>query len=240
MAVILMNFMYRLGLGGRFTILSGDIGSLIGNSIAKLYPKNVIAFHSSLCLVHSIESFVKWMIASFYPSLFILNEYRNFSFPMSTKLAMLIAESGHFHLQATKPDSISALVNGHPIGLAIYIFEQFDRYSSSMDLDALLDNIMVYYLNNNFAKAIRFFGEAYSKMETSYGVRKLPTTVPMGCTRFEANGYHMIDWQLTEEYTDLIHSTYFVDGGHYAAFETPELVYKDFILFIKTYLGKWK
>ena len=51
-------------------------------------------------------STIRTIIASFYPSYFIEKKYVSWMYPQIPKLKTLIAESGYFHIQATKPDTI--------------------------------------------------------------------------------------------------------------------------------------
>lgn len=90
----------------RFLVQGGDWGSLIGSNIATLFPENVIGFHSNMCSSLSPLAYIKGFIASFYPSLFIPDEFKDFVFPQSRTFAYVIEESGYFHIQATKPDTI--------------------------------------------------------------------------------------------------------------------------------------
>lgn len=105
MSIVFRNLMISLGYQ-KFLVQGGDWGSLIGSTVATLFPDNVIGFHSNMCASMSLGSTVKGFIASFYPSLFIAPENIDFFYPGSEKFTYLIEESGYMHLQATKPDTI--------------------------------------------------------------------------------------------------------------------------------------
>lgn len=104
MSVVLRNLMLRLGYD-QFYIQGGDWGSALGSSIATLFPENVIGYHSNMCFSNSALSNIKGFVASFYPSAFIDPKYTEFVFPPE-KFQNMILETGYFHLQATKPDTI--------------------------------------------------------------------------------------------------------------------------------------
>jgi len=59
-----------------------------------------------VCVIGSPLSIIKGVVASFYPPLFVEKEYENFFFPLTEKWQNLVLESGYFHLQATKPDTL--------------------------------------------------------------------------------------------------------------------------------------
>lgn len=105
MAVIARNLMVKLGYN-RFLIQGGDWGSLIGSNIATLFPDNVIGYHSNMCASLAGAGVLKGLIASIYPPLFIPPQYVDLVFPLGEKFNNLLEETGYFHLQTTKPDTI--------------------------------------------------------------------------------------------------------------------------------------
>lgn len=110
MAIVLRNLMISLGYN-RFLVQGGDWGSLIGSSLSTLFPENVIGYHSNMCATLSFGGTLKAFVASFYPSLFIPEGFADFHFPMGEKFSYLLEESGYFHLQTTKPDTIGKLLS---------------------------------------------------------------------------------------------------------------------------------
>lgn len=119
-----------------------------------------------------------------------------------------------------------------PIGLAAYILEKFVTFYPNYDDDALLDNIMIYYLSNSMTTAVRLYSEALTKAQSALGLMRVPTAVPTACARFWNDISHNLDWQLKDKYTKLIQSTYYSEGGHFAAMEVPKILLHDFITFI--------
>lgn len=126
-----------------------------------------------------------------------------------------------------------AAVAGNPIGMAAYILEKFIHFSDGIGYDAMFDNLMIYYLNDIFTTAARLYAEAMTKKELKLNIGRVPTDVLTGCTRFRADLFFMIDWQIKDKYPNLIHSTYNLKGGHFSAFEVPEILYRDFAEFVQ-------
>jgi juvenile hormone epoxide hydrolase len=189
---------------------------------------------------------VKTAIASVYPKAFVAEEHVEFFFPQLPKLADLVQETGYFHIQATKPDTIGAALTDNPIGLAAYILEKFvfwtdNRFRDLADggltkhytLDNLLHNLMFYYLPNSIQTSQRLYAETFSVSGMSHQLDRVPMTVPAGCARFRYDLAPQIDWALQEKFANLIHSTYHHPGGHFAAMQMPEILLKDFISFVK-------
>lgn len=107
-AVVLRNLMIRLG-HKRFLIQGGDWGSVIGSHLATLFPDNVIGYHSNFCMPKSTLSVIKLLVASLYPAAFVDPEFQSFVFPLADKLKLIVQESGSFHIQATKPDTLGTM-----------------------------------------------------------------------------------------------------------------------------------
>ena len=81
---------------------------------------------------------------------------------------------GYMHIQATKPDTIGALLHDSPVGLAAYILEKFSTWTNSNNvnkpdggltekftLDELLTNIMIYWVNTPVS-SVRYFKETFN------------------------------------------------------------------------------
>jgi len=244
MGVVLRNLMIRLGYK-EFFIQGGDWGSLIGSNIATLFPKNVLGYHSNMCVANSPLAMLKSYVAALMPSNFVEKQYEDFYFPIKNKFFNLLEESGYFHIQATKPDTIGAALTNNPIGLAAYILEKFSTWTNpnyrklkdggfekDFQLDTLLDNVMIYYLTNSITTSQRLYAESITEMLT-LEMGRIPAEPPTGCARFKYDLAHSFDWQLEDKYPNLIHSKHYLDGGHFAAMQLPEVLYEDFIEFIK-------
>lgn len=105
MSVIMKNLMNRLGYE-KFYVQGGDWGSEIGSSMASLYPKNVIGYHSNFCLNMAPFAAIKTVVASYFPTSFVESKYKDFHFPLSDKINFMLQESGYMHIQSTKPETI--------------------------------------------------------------------------------------------------------------------------------------
>ncbi|KAJ6636705.1 Juvenile hormone epoxide hydrolase 1, partial [Pseudolycoriella hygida] len=226
-AVVLRNLMLRIG-HRKFVVQGGDWGSIIGSNVATLFPQNVIAYHSNFCVVRSPLSTIKLIIASLWPPAFVDEKFARMVFPLTEKFQTLIEESGYFHIQATKPDTIGTALQNSPIGLAAYILEKFISCFPDHDMDEVLDNIMIYYLTKSFTTSARLYKESVLSV---HSLERVQTHVPVGCTRFPIDILQALDWQLKDKFTNIVHSTWQEKGGHFAAMEVPQLLYKDFIEF---------
>lgn len=99
--------------------------------------------------------------------------------------------------------------------------------------DALFDNLMFYYLSNSITTSVRLYSEFATKRHFFLNMNRVPTQVPTGCARFRYDVAHETDWQLSSKFKNLIHSTWYQKGGHFIALELPDVLYNDFIQFVK-------
>ncbi|XP_055839475.1 juvenile hormone epoxide hydrolase 2-like [Episyrphus balteatus] len=246
MAIVMRNLMLRLGYK-KFIVHGGDWGAVIGSHMATIFPENVIGYHTNLCVMQSPQAILKTMIASLCPPLFVKKEYEPFHFPILEKYQWLLEEGGYFLHQATKPDTIGVALAANPVGLAAYILEKFSTgtntsyrdlddgglFDMTIDLDAMLDNIMIYYLGNKIMSSMRFYAESMTNKPSNFYMDRVPTYVPMGCIRFRNDIPTPIDWALKDKYRNIIHLDYSNRGGHFAAMEVPDILHQDIVTFVR-------
>jgi len=249
MSVIMRNLMLRIGFD-KFYVQGGDWGSVIGSNIATMFPELVLGYHSNMCGVMTPLSTIKTFIASFYPSWFIEEEeFINWIYPFGPKFLFLLQESGYMHIQSTKPDTIGAALQNNPVGLAAYIIEKYSTWTNPdyrnladgglekyFTLDSLLDNIMIFYLTDSITTSVRLYKE--NIVEDVHNIARVPVIPVTGCAHFKHELMHQPDFILREKFPNLIHSSYFYDGGHFASMQLPKVVYEDFLEFIQKSLTK--
>lgn len=241
MAVIMRNLMMRVGYE-KYYVQGGDWGSLVGSSLAALYPSNVLGYHANMMGIRTPMSIIKTVVASFYPTFFMEERYVRWMYPFSETFKFLLEESGYFHLQATKPDTIGIALTGNPVGLAVYILEKFSTatdkdyrtlqdggYEKDFKMDALLDNIMIYYLSNSATSAARIYKEAIHGKPMD----RVAVTVPTGSAHFKNEISHQLAFITSEKFKNLIHETFHLHGGHFAALQLPKVLHEDFVDFVK-------
>lgn len=244
MGVIFRNLMLRLG-KNRFYVQGGDWGSMIGSAMATYFTDNVIGFHTNMCFASTPIGFIKNIIAETLPKYFIDMKHHDFFFPSKRTFVELLKEMGYMHIQATKPDTIGAVLAHNPVGLAAYILEKFSTWTNPQyrdladgglekyfTLDALIDNLMFYYIPNSITSSQRLYKESFSG-DRVFDLDRVPTETPFACARFKHELAQTIDWVLQDKYKNMVQANYFQDGGHFAAMQLPKVLYKDFVEFVK-------
>ncbi|XP_037941789.1 juvenile hormone epoxide hydrolase 1-like [Teleopsis dalmanni] len=244
-AVILRNLMLRLG-HDKFVIQGGDWGSIIGSTAAAVFPENALAYHSNMCINGAPVNYIKMVLMHIFPGFFLHKAHHDFYPSLGQFFSTLMEEMGYCHIQATKPDTIGATLLHNPVGLAAYILEKFSTWTNAdykkladggltkrYTMDALLDNVMIYYVTNSITTSQRLYAEMFNKENQALQIDRVPIKAPTGCARFRHELSHSSDFQLKDRFINIVHSTYHNDGGHFPAMELPQVLYDDFIEFVE-------
>ena len=96
----------------------------------------------------------------------------------------------------------------------------------------MLNNILCSFISRIFNSIYSLFYdllyccEYFVKYVTIIYFR-IPVKVPTACVRFENELFYMPDSFLVYKYPNLVHISDYSDGGHFAAFELPDVMAKD-------------
>ncbi|KAK0411861.1 hypothetical protein QR680_005884 [Steinernema hermaphroditum] len=254
-ARIFKKLMERLGKPKFFT-QGGDWGSAITTNLAKLFPENVIGVHLNVIFVmpHSnAKTFGLHLLGHLFPS-FTFSSPTQHQFSMKTLFLETMRESGYFHIQATKPDTVGVALNDSPLGLAAYILEKFSTWTNlqfrhlpdggitkKFTLDEVLTIVMIYWTNGNIAASQRFYKEFFMDPNIDHlGMQYL--SAPTGYACFRNDVPNTIPEEIVAANANLTHFKEYPDGGHFAAFELPKLLAGDVFTFVgkveKMYNGR--
>jgi hypothetical protein len=94
--------------------------------------------------------------------------------PLTNLVLSLLDKSGYMHQQATRPDTLGVGMQESPVALAAWILEKFHAWSGCQGVlegclskRALLNNVMVYWLNGKATSAMRFYKESLVCVRTA-------------------------------------------------------------------------
>ena len=133
-------------------------------------------------------------------------------------------EFGYAKQMGTRPQTIGYALSDTPAGQAAWIYEKLRGWSDSpggpealFGLDAMLDNIMLYWLPNAGASSARLYWESLGDA----GMSK-PIDLPVGVTIF-LRDINKSPRRWAEPYfKKIVHWNEVACGGHFGAFEQPE------------------
>jgi pimeloyl-ACP methyl ester carboxylesterase len=140
--------------------------------------------------------------------------------------------SAYFTILTARPQTIGYGATDSPAGLAAWILVHpgFAQWSygaypeKSPTKDDVLDNITLYWLTNTAASAARLYWENGGRSVTGSSAQKTTDiSVPVAITVFPEDVYRAPETWARRAYHDLIYFHEVDKGGHFAAWEQPEL-----------------
>jgi pimeloyl-ACP methyl ester carboxylesterase len=140
-------------------------------------------------------------------------------------------DSGYSTEHATRPQTIGYALVDSPAALCAWIVEKFWAWSDCdghpenvFTRDELLDNVMLYWLPRTGASSARLYWESIRKVnEWISGTATDTVDVPTGCSIFPKELQRPSRRWAEKRFLDIRYWNEPPRGGHFAAFEQPEL-----------------
>jgi pimeloyl-ACP methyl ester carboxylesterase len=141
------------------------------------------------------------------------------------------SDSGYYQEHATRPQTIGYALVDSPAALCAWIIEKFwawtdcdGRIENVLTRDELLDNLMLYWLPRTGASSARLYWESFGQVSELISGSTVDTiTVPTGCSVFPKELQRPSRRWAEKRFTDIRYWNEPEKGGHFAAFEQPEL-----------------
>jgi epoxide hydrolase len=134
--------------------------------------------------------------------------------------------SAYGELHATRPQTIGYGLVDSPAALCAWIVEKFVDWSDGAVLtrDDLLDNLMLYWLPGTGASSARLYWESFALVSEWFSSATADAIdVPVGCSIFPREIPRASRRWAARRFTDIRHWNELDRGGHFAAYEQPEL-----------------
>ena len=213
--------MKRLGYT-RYVAQGGDWGAKVSEALARQAPEGLVGIHINLFL--NIPPEIARSIAAGDPAPAGLSESEKTAYGQRKALAL-----AYLIEQSTRPQTIGYSLADSPVGLAAWMLDH-DPHSyeqiahafeghpeGGLTRDAILDNITLYWVTNTGTSAARLYWE---NARTAY---KGEISVPAAFTVFPGELWRAPRSWVEKTYSNLIYFNQVDKGGHFAAWEQPEL-----------------
>ena len=216
--------MKRLGYT-KFAAQGGDWGAIITEVMGAQAPPELLGIHTNMPGAIPAEINTAAQSGAPAPSSLSRDEKRAYE-----RLAFVYAKGiGYAYQMGLRPQTLSALADS-PIGLATYLLDHdarsleliarsFDGQTEGLTPDDVLDNVTLFWLTNTGVSAARLYWENKLAFFSQKGV-KVPTAVSV----FPDELYETPRNWAEQAYPNLIHYNKVEKGGHFAAWEQPELL----------------
>ncbi|HET6532039.1 MAG TPA: epoxide hydrolase [Actinoplanes sp.] len=141
------------------------------------------------------------------------------------------AGDGYSLEHSTRPQTIGYGLVDSPAALCAWIIEKFRAWTdcdgdleSVLSRDELLDNMMFYWLPGTGASSARLYWESFARTQERFRVAVTDSVgVPVGCSIFPKENPRPSRRWAAQRFTDIRYWNEPARGGHFAAFEQPEL-----------------
>jgi len=143
---------------------------------------------------------------------------------------------GYYLEQATRPQTIGYALLDSPVALAAWMldhdtdaYEKISRAfldkepSGHLTRDAILDNITLYWLTGTGASAARSYWESGRAQALAAGQAPPEVKLPVGFTTFPGEIFRAPRSWVQKAYPNLAYFGEASKGGHFAAWEDPEV-----------------
>ncbi|MEX3948492.1 epoxide hydrolase family protein [Paraburkholderia sp. EG287B] len=227
--VVLMK---RLGYE-KFAAQGGDLGGIVANVMAKQAPPELLGIHVNFPATIPPE-IAKALQAGSPPPASLSDDEKH----AYEQLASAAKSRRAYALeQGTRPQTLYGLSDS-PIALASWLLDHGDGYiqpaaaltsavygrdvngesAGAMTRDDVLDDITLYWLTNTGISAARFYWESHFNFLAAADV-----SVPAAVSVFPRENYQAPRSWTERAYHDLIYYNRPDKGGHFAAWEQPQL-----------------
>jgi pimeloyl-ACP methyl ester carboxylesterase len=216
------QLMPRLGYS-RYVAQGGDVGAAITDLMGRQGPPGLIGIHTNL--------FVPGLSGGTWPQ--NTDEERA---AVQQGAAFRATGFGYFLEQATRPQTIGYALLDSPVALAAWMLDHdTDSYykissafvdgkpSGNLTRDHILDNISLYWLTGTGASAARSYWESGQATARAAGQAPPPVKVPVGFTQFPGEIVRTPRTWVEQAYPTLTYFNKVDKGGHFAAWEEPQL-----------------
>jgi pimeloyl-ACP methyl ester carboxylesterase len=215
------QLMNRLGYT-RYVAQGGDQGAAVTDAMGRQAPDGLVGIHTNLLVP---------VLASPLPA-----ETEEEKAAAEEGATFRMSGFGYFLEQATRPQTIGYALLDSPVALAAWMLDHdTDSYykisrafvdgqpSGGLTRDHILDNITLYWLTGTGASAARSYWEGGRAGALAAGHTPPQVSLPVGFTQFPGEIFRAPRSWVEKCYPNVIYFNKADKGGHFAAWEEPEL-----------------
>ena len=208
------ELMKRLGYS-RYVAQGGDWGSMITQSIGVTETEHCAGIHITMPIVAPDPDTMNDLTEKEQLALADMGAYAE-------------KGAGYSKQQSTYPQTLGYGLADSPIGQMAWVVEKFHGWTDCevdgqshpenvLTKDELLDNVMMYWLNNAAASSARLYWESFNNPSMD------PIAMPVGVSIFPRELFRGSRRWAEKRYSNIIYWNELARGGHFAALEQPEL-----------------
>jgi len=217
------ELMHRLGYT-RYVAQGGDVGAAVTDLMGRQGPDGLLGIHTNL-LVAALA------IGDQLPA-----ETEQERAAHAARKEFAESGFGYFLEMATRPQTIGYALLDSPVAMAAWMLDHDtdsyykiagafvdDRPTGNLTRDHILDNVTLYWLTGTGASAARNYWEDQLARAAAASQPPPPVSVPVGFTTFPGEIWASPRSWAEAAYPGIAYFNEVDKGGHFAAWEEPEL-----------------
>jgi pimeloyl-ACP methyl ester carboxylesterase len=212
------KLMARLGYD-RYVAQGGDWGAIITQSMGITETQHCAGIHLTMPIVAPDPETMDSLTEREQSALDRMNDYSQ-------------NDSGYSKIQSTRPQTIGYGLADSPVGQMTWVIDKFFSWTDcerdgqyhpehAITRDELLDNVMMYWLNNCAACSARLYWESFNTPNLD------PIDIPAGASIFPREIFRTSRRWAEKRFSNLIYFNELESGGHFASLEQPETFVKE-------------
>jgi pimeloyl-ACP methyl ester carboxylesterase len=213
------ELMKRLGYT-RYVAQGGDWGAPISGAMARQAPAGLLGIHINLPA--TIPPDVAAVLAAGGPAPAGLSENERTAFDSLDTFTK--KNRAYSVMMNTRPQMIGYALTDSPVGLAAFMYDYNNGEPERLlTRDEMLDDITLYWLTNTAASSARLYWENRGNILSAVAQKTAEISLPVAITVFPEEIYRAPETWARGAYRNLIYFHEVDKGGHFAAWEQPEL-----------------
>lgn len=215
----------------------GDHGSVISDALARQAPTGLLGIHLTMPATIPDELVRPINAGDPAPTGLSADETKAYH-ALRTFFGRNAAYGG---MMVTRPQTTGYLLSDSPSALAAFLYEKIAEWSESdlqpekvIGRDAILDDITLYWLTNTGASSSRFYWENNNNNFSSKHQKTQEINVPVAISVFPHEIYQAPESWSRAAYPSLYYYHKAAKGGHFAAWEQPQVFTEELRAAFKT------
>lgn len=221
------TLMQRLGYES-YGAHGGDWGAVITSHLATIDEAHVLGIHLTIPIV------------DLDPEQVPLDQLSDFERAGAERAGRFgAAGMGYFHQQMTAPQTLAYGLADSPTAQLTWILDKFYNWTdcrgvphNAVSRDAMLDDVMLYWLTNAGGDSARLYWESCPRMPVD------TVSVPVGCSIFPFEHVRIPKQRTESLLLDLRYWNEMETGGHFPGLEVPEALAQELVKFFR--LLRWR
>jgi pimeloyl-ACP methyl ester carboxylesterase len=219
------ELMGRLGYE-RYVSQGGDWGAVVADAMGRQTPPGLLGIHVNMPATVPGD-LTKGMLGG-EPAPAGLSAEEKAAYE---KLSTFFGLNGAYGvMMQTRPQTVGYALSDSPAGLAAWMYDKFTQWTysggepeRSLSKDEMLDDISLYWLTNSAISSAQLYWENNNNNFGAAAQHTQDIDVPVAVTVFPGEIYQAPKSWTEQAYRNLIYYHQVDKGGHFAAWEEPEL-----------------